>query len=77
MHTINIVTVISVTGQGAGRRVSGNMSRDGSRVGNDLMEGELDRFWHAQAEATAPEAVGFQCSRPGQDGVPGAAVRSR
>jgi len=33
------------------------------------MEGELDRFGHAQAETTAPEAVGFQPARSGQDGV--------
>lgn len=51
------------------RRVSGNMSRDGSRVGNCLMEGELDRFGHAQAEASATEPVWSQATRPGQDGV--------
>jgi len=33
------------------------------------MEGELDGFGDAQAEASAAEAVGFQPARPVQDGV--------
>jgi len=49
------------------RRVSGNLSRDGSRVGNGLVEGELDRFGDAKAETASAEEVWFQPARPGQD----------